>query len=96
MASPGPRQIGEIFVDKEGSMVVIESAFTADEEFDLLDPGGMVDQALEGGTGLIDLLQVEAIVGPILMAVNVAGPVADLEGEDGVDLSVTRGHFCRS
>jgi len=51
----GPAQIGEIFVDKEGSMVVIESAFTADEEFDLLDPGGMVDQALEGGTGFIDI-----------------------------------------
>ena len=89
----GTAQVGEVFVDEKRPMMIVERAFAADEELHLLDPGGMVDQIFEGGPGLVDLLQVEAIVGPVLVAVYVAGPAADFEGKNGFDPVVARGHF---
>ena len=59
----GSAQVGKVLVDEEGAVVKIEGAFAADKEFDLLDPGRMIDQIFESGAGFIGLLQIEAIGG---------------------------------
>ena len=88
-----PAQVGEVFVDEEGAVMIVERAFAADEELDLFDPGGMVDQIFEPGAGLIDLLQVQAVGRPELMAVDVTGPLVHLQGQDGIDLGIAGGDF---
>ena len=83
--------VGEVFVNKEGAVVKVEGAFPSNKILDLIDPGGMVNQIFESGTGFIDLLQIEAVCAAVLVAVNVSRPVSNIQGEDGVDLGVAGG-----
>ena len=53
-------KIGEVLVDKEGAVVVVETAFATNEEFDVFDPRWVVDQLFERLAGFVDLLKVEA------------------------------------
>src|SRR5260221_14344761 len=86
--SAGAAQVGEVFIDKERRWVVIESALPADEMFYLIDPGWVIDKALEGIASLVNLLQIQAIVIAITVAVNIASPLARFQRQNSVNPGV--------
>jgi hypothetical protein len=54
-------QAGEIFIDEERAVMVVECSFASNEVLDLFKPTRMIDEFLERFPGFIDLLKVDAI-----------------------------------
>ena len=56
----------------------------------------MVDKILEGIAGLVDLLQVDAVLLTILLRVHVAVPAVFLQLWNRIDRGIEVGHFLRT
>ena len=57
----GSADVGEVLVDKQRTVAVVEGALAADETFDVFDPTRVVDQFLKRFAGLLDLLQIQTL-----------------------------------
>ena len=83
-----PAQVGKALVDEQFAVVVVEGIGAAHEMADLLNPGRMVDQLLEGFAGLVNLLQVEPVRRTELMGVDIPVPLADLHRRNRVEAGI--------
>ena len=67
---------GEAFVDEKSADVRVAFAAIAEQA---IDPCGMIDQLLEGGAGLDNILKLHAGVAVIIKALDIAPPLTDGE-----------------
>ena len=86
-------EIGEVFVDEQRAVGVVEGALPAHEMHDLFYPRRVIDQGLERRPRLVDLLQVQAVHGAVGMGVDVAVPFARRQGRNLVQAGVQFRHF---
>ena len=89
----GSPYIGKALVDEERAMIVVKGIGAADEELDLFDPGGMINETLEGFAALVNLLQVQAVVVAEVVAVHITLPFAVPDRQQRVDGGVDIGDF---
>ena len=92
-ALTGAAQTGQILVDEDRTVQGVKGALATDEVLDLLEPRRVIDELLEGLAGLVDLLQVDAVLLAVLLRVNMAVPTVLVELRNGVDAGVEIGNF---
>ena len=84
---PGSTKTRKALVDEERAMVIIERSLASDKSLHPLDPFRVVDESFKRLAGLIDLLEVDAIVRFIeRMHVHISPPItkSELQWSNGI------------